>query len=105
MSDQVDRWGATFNRPFSRRDLLKAGASSALLAMLGGNPPPAWGGSPSPPRRSRRIVRAAIHPAIGIARVGNSPDEYYFGPEIPGGLPIAPDEITRAVLTFSTSSA
>jgi outer membrane autotransporter protein len=38
-----------------------------------------------------RIVRAAIHPAIGIARVGNSPDEYYFGPEIPGGLPIAPD--------------
>ena len=27
----------------------------------------------------------------GIARVGNSPDEYYFEPEIPGGLPIAPD--------------
>ncbi len=91
MSDLVDRWAATFNRPFSRRDLLKAGASSALLAMLGGNPPPAWGGSPPPSRRSRRIVRAAIHPAIGIARVGNSPDEYYFGPEIPGGLPIAPD--------------
>jgi hypothetical protein len=91
MSDQVDRWAATFNRPFSRRDLLKAGASSALLAMLGGNPPPAWGGSPPPSRRSRRIVRAAIHPAIGIARVGNSPDEYYFGAEIPGGLPIAPD--------------
>ena len=59
--------------------------------MLGGNPSPASGGSPPPSRRSRRIVRAAIHPAIGIARVGNSPDEYYFGPEIPGGLPIAPD--------------
>ena len=44
--------------------------------MLGGNPPPAWGGSPLPSRRSRRIVRAAIHPAIGIARVGNSPDEF-----------------------------
>src|SRR6185369_13963166 len=55
-----------------------------------GNPPSAWGGSSPPSRRSRRIVRAAIHPAIGIARVGNSPDEYYFGPEIPGGLPIAP---------------
>ena len=72
----------------SRRDLLKAGLSSALLAMLGGHAPPA---SADGPRRSRRIVRAAIHPAIGIARVGNSGDEYYFGPEIPGGLPIAPD--------------
>ena len=90
MSDQVDRWAATLNRPLSRRDLLKAGASSALLAMLGGDPPPASAASASPSRRSRRIVRAAIHPAIGIARVGNSPDEYYFGPEIPGGLPIAP---------------
>lgn len=90
MSNPVDQWAATLGRPLSRRDLLKAGASSALLAMLGGNPSPAWGGSPPPSRESERIVRAAIHPAIGIARVGNSPDEYYFGPEIPGGLPIAP---------------
>ena len=29
------------------------------------------------------IVTARIHPAIGIARVGNSPDEYYIGPEVP----------------------
>ncbi|HYO79802.1 MAG TPA: LodA/GoxA family CTQ-dependent oxidase [Bryobacteraceae bacterium] len=28
-------------------------------------------------------VRAAIHPAIGIARVGNSSDEYFIGPELP----------------------
>jgi hypothetical protein len=28
------------------------------------------------------IVRAAIHPAIGIARVGNSPDGYFVGPEV-----------------------
>ena len=27
------------------------------------------------------IVTARIHPAIGIARVGNSPDEYFLGPE------------------------
>jgi hypothetical protein len=34
------------------------------------------------------IVRAAIDPAIGIARVGNSPDEYYLGPEtIANALP------------------
>jgi hypothetical protein len=30
-----------------------------------------------------------IHPAIGIARVGNSA-EYYLGPETPGGLPLDP---------------
>ena len=29
------------------------------------------------------IVRAAIHPAIGIARVGDSPEEYFIGPETP----------------------
>lgn len=29
------------------------------------------------------IVRAAIYPAIGIARVGNSEDEFFIGPEIP----------------------
>ena len=30
-----------------------------------------------------KIVSAAIYPAIGIARVGNSNDEYFIGPEIP----------------------
>ena len=29
------------------------------------------------------IVSAAIYPPIGIARVGNSKQEYYIGPEIP----------------------
>ena len=28
------------------------------------------------------IVRAAIHPGIGVARVGNSLDDYYIGPEV-----------------------
>jgi hypothetical protein len=28
-----------------------------------------------------------IHPAIGIARVGNSPDAFFIGPEIPGQPP------------------
>jgi hypothetical protein len=37
-----------------------------------------------------RIVRVAIHPALGIGRVGNSPEAMYFGPEVPGGLPVAP---------------
>ena len=32
-----------------------------------------------------------IHPRIGVARVGNSPKEFYLGPERTGGLPIACD--------------
>ena len=31
--------------------------------------------------------RLSIHPAIGIARVGNSPGSFYIGPEVGGGLP------------------
>ena len=30
------------------------------------------------------VTSVAIHPAIGIARVGNSPDTYFLAPEIPG---------------------
>jgi L-Lysine epsilon oxidase N-terminal/L-lysine epsilon oxidase C-terminal domain len=33
----------------------------------------------------RRVYR--IHPAIGVARLGNSPDEYFVGPESPGVVP------------------
>src|SRR4026207_2093019 len=29
-----------------------------------------------------KVVRAAIHPAIGIARVGNSKNEFHLGPEV-----------------------
>ena len=33
------------------------------------------------------ITQFAIHPAIGIARVGNAPTEYFLAPEAPGLLP------------------
>jgi hypothetical protein len=34
---------------------------------------------------AKPVVRCAIHPAVGIARVGNAPaDEYYLAPELPG---------------------
>src|SRR5215207_9884753 len=33
------------------------------------------------------IVRYVIHPGVGIARVGNSPEEYFIGPEVPGQAP------------------
>jgi L-Lysine epsilon oxidase N-terminal/L-lysine epsilon oxidase C-terminal domain len=36
------------------------------------------------------IVKAAIYPPIGIARVGNSPDEYFIGPEVPDPAPLPP---------------
>ena len=32
------------------------------------------------------IVRCVIHPGLGIARLGNSPDQYFIGPEAPGEL-------------------
>src|SRR6185436_2299665 len=31
-----------------------------------------------------RIASCVIHPALGVARVGNSPDEFFYGPEAPG---------------------
>jgi len=37
-----------------------------------------------------RIVRYAIHPAIGVARVGNSPDGFFIGPQAPGEVPPPP---------------
>ncbi|GAA3381489.1 LodA/GoxA family CTQ-dependent oxidase [Streptomyces sannanensis] len=36
------------------------------------------------------VVRAAIHPAIGITRVGNSLEGYYIGPEVPDPQPAEP---------------
>ena len=32
----------------------------------------------------KKVKRVAIYPSIGIARVGNSPNEYFLGPTIPG---------------------
>ncbi len=37
-----------------------------------------------------RIVKAAIYPPIGVARVGNSVTDYYLGPEVPDPAPEAP---------------
>lgn len=36
------------------------------------------------------IVRAVIHPGIGVARVGNSVDDFYIGPEVLQPLPMPP---------------
>lgn len=46
-------------------------------------------GAPRPPEppgsddpKDLRIVKAAIHPSIGIARVGNSQNDYFLAPEV-----------------------
>ncbi|MFJ9751401.1 LodA/GoxA family CTQ-dependent oxidase [Streptomyces chartreusis] len=44
-------------------------------------PGPARPPSSEPAGRDTRIVRAAIHPAIGVARVGDSADEFFLAPE------------------------
>ena len=32
-------------------------------------------------------IKYRIYPAIGIARLGDSPDDYFIGPEAPGVAP------------------
>jgi hypothetical protein len=41
---------------------------------------------------TKLIKKVAIYPAIGIARVGNSPEEYFLGPIIPGQSTSDPDD-------------
>ena len=36
------------------------------------------------------IKTVKIHPAIGITRVGNSPDQFFVGPEMPGVCDVPP---------------
>jgi hypothetical protein len=45
-----------------------------------------------------RIARVAIHPAVGIARVGNSVDAFFFGPEVPGQVPRGPFKDARGAM-------
>lgn len=45
-------------------------------------PPQYAPGVAYPAARDSRIVRAAIHPAIGVARVGDSREAFYLGPQV-----------------------
>ena len=64
---------------FSRREFVAS--LSATLATVGH----AWAHPLSTPQLDR-IRRVAIHPAVGVARVGNSRDAFFFGAETPGSL-------------------
>ena len=37
-----------------------------------------------------RVVKAAIYPGIGVARLGNSQNDFYIGPEVPDPAPEPP---------------
>jgi hypothetical protein len=69
----------------SRRAFLQRSSAAAALVALPSVMTAGCGGG-----NDDRIARVAIHPALGIGRVGNSPDGMYFGPEVPGALPRAP---------------
>ncbi|WP_406233034.1 LodA/GoxA family CTQ-dependent oxidase [Nocardia sp. NBC_01009] len=62
----------------------------------GGPPRPSGRAATSPPPAGSdtdpsHIAFAQIHPGIGVARVGNSPDEFFLGPEAPGIIPTNPE--------------
>lgn len=42
-----------------------------------------------------KIVQCVIHPGIGIARIGNSPTEYFIGPETPTMSPVTSDGLFK----------
>jgi len=44
----------------------------------------------NPPCKDDYIVRAAIHPGIGVARIGDSKTEYFIGPEVTEPSPEPP---------------
>jgi hypothetical protein len=71
---------------FSRRDFVKSLAASAAAGLVAKAGPTAAVGRES----LHRVTRVAIHPAIGLARVGNSPDAFFFAPEVPGATPRGP---------------
>ncbi|HEX7192948.1 MAG TPA: LodA/GoxA family CTQ-dependent oxidase, partial [Thermoanaerobaculia bacterium] len=74
---------------FSRRDFLAVStvafsAASRLNAQMKHAKKTK---GPVPPER----VQYQIHPAVGVARLGNSPDSFYLEPQTIGGLPIECD--------------
>ena len=120
---------------YTRREFLAGATAATAALVAGGGllgactkdgprqprEPPS--GTPSTPSTSERttptthgpstpstdplagVASVAVHPAIGVARVGNSADSFYFGPELPGGLPVAPDGFKDAVGAIARQAA
>ncbi|CAB4880886.1 MAG: hypothetical protein F2793_06535 [Actinobacteria bacterium] len=69
----------------SRRAFIQAAAGAAALASTTGVASASERGG-----QLDRVVRVAVHPALGVARVGNSPDAFFLAPEVPGTTPLGP---------------
>ncbi|HEV7668928.1 MAG TPA: CTQ-dependent lysine 6-oxidase LodA [Thermoanaerobaculia bacterium] len=87
---------ATADSGLSRREVLMLGtvAAAAAATRLEAAEPAVKSKPKKPVPPERR--RFAIHPAVGVARLGNSPDGFYLAPESIGGLPIQCDAAGRA---------
>ena len=57
------------------------------------------------PGADAAIVRAAIHPAIGVARMGNSQHDFYVGPEVTEPLPQPPGRMHDAAGALKRQAA
>ena len=78
----------------SRREFLEAAGITGAVAVTAGVGAPAHASPTAGAAASKvdlsRVARVAIHPAVGFARVGNSQEAFYFGPEVPGMAPRGP---------------
>ncbi|MFM9107442.1 MAG: CTQ-dependent glycine oxidase GoxA [Chloroflexota bacterium] len=98
----------------SRRDLLATAGAAIVAAPWGARAAVARQATPDPgsatplpgPIDPARVARLAVFPALGICRVGNSP-EWFLAPEVPGLPPAAegayksgPDAIRKQAQRF-----
>jgi hypothetical protein len=51
------------------------------------------------------VVRAAIHPAIGVARIGDSENEFFIGPEVIDPIPEPPNSYRDAAGALKRQAA
>jgi L-lysine 6-oxidase len=73
---------------WSRRDFIAVSSVAAAAATrLSAQPRKGKAKGPIPPERQRYM----IHPAVGVARLGNSPTSFYLEPITIGGMPIECD--------------
>ncbi len=73
----------------SRRSFIAALASGIASGVAPGVASAVSARASAPPMLAR-TARVAVHPAVGVARVGNSRDNFFFGPEVPGAVPRGP---------------
>jgi len=73
-----------------QRRLANGVATSEPNQRPGSEPTQRPASEPTPESTDTCIVKAAIYPPIGVCRVGNSPDEFYLGPEVPDPEPCEP---------------